>query len=218
MGAALPIVALASAGVSAVGAVTGAVGQYNAAQSQADMQRYQAQVAQNNAALDETKSNMASQQGEVDATAQGMKNRAQQGQIRAAIGASGVDPNTGSAAEVQSGAAALGMQDTMTVRSNAAKQAWGYKVEASNAENQATMDMTASHNTRSAALGGALGSFLSGISSAAGGWAKYGLASGDIGGSTGGGGLDVAGIRGQGLQAGLPGTDFYDDPALIGVS
>jgi hypothetical protein len=55
------------------------------------------------------------------------------GAQRVGFAAQHVDVNTGSALDVQADAAYLGELDVVTIRNNAAKEAYGYKVEAYNA-------------------------------------------------------------------------------------
>lgn len=52
------------------------------------------------------------------------------GSQRAGLAGQGVDVNTGSALETQADAAYLGELDALTIRNNAAKEAWGYRVQA----------------------------------------------------------------------------------------
>lgn len=52
------------------------------------------------------------------------------GSQRAGIAAGNVDVGFGSAVDVQADAAHLGELDALTIRTNAAREAWGYKVEA----------------------------------------------------------------------------------------
>lgn len=53
------------------------------------------------------------------------------GSQRTGLAAQGVDVNRGSALDVQADAAYLGELDALTIKNNAAKEAWGYKVQAS---------------------------------------------------------------------------------------
>jgi len=52
------------------------------------------------------------------------------GSQRAGFAANNVDAGFGSALDVQADAAYLGELDALTIRSNAAREAWGYKVDA----------------------------------------------------------------------------------------
>ena len=82
---------------SLVGSVVNASGQQEQAQAQSEAAAYQAQVAQNNAAIARSNAKLDIQAGETAAVNQGLKTRAAVGTARANQGASGVDPNTGSA-------------------------------------------------------------------------------------------------------------------------
>lgn len=55
------------------------------------------------------------------------------GSQRAGFAAQGVDVGSGSAVDVQADAAYLGELDALTIRNNAAREAWGYEVEADQA-------------------------------------------------------------------------------------
>lgn len=122
----------ASMGFNAIGDVLGGF-------SEAGQLNAKAQIARNNAIIARQNASQALGAGEVRAEGQGLKNRAQLGAIRAGQAASGVDVNTGSAADVQQSAAMLGAHDMMMIRSNAARQAYGYETEALGQEQQAKL-------------------------------------------------------------------------------
>lgn len=90
------------------------------------------------------------------------------GAQRAAIAGSGVDISTGSAVDVQMEAARLGAIDEMTIRNNAAREAWGYKVEAANYRNQAVLGKYAAKNAAQGLRNEAWGTLLSGAANIAG--------------------------------------------------
>lgn len=52
------------------------------------------------------------------------------GAQRASMAAQGIELDSGSALEIQQDTAHIGEQDAMTIRNNAAREAWGYKVQA----------------------------------------------------------------------------------------
>lgn len=52
------------------------------------------------------------------------------GSQRAALAASGVDVNAGNAVDIQADSAEMGELDALTIRTNAAREAWGFKVGA----------------------------------------------------------------------------------------
>lgn len=90
-----------------------------------------------------------------DATARGAEAESRQrlatkgliGSQRAALAASGVDANSGSAALLQEDSARQGALDALTIRNNAARQAWGYSVDAANARAQGQQAVVATDNT-----------------------------------------------------------------------
>jgi hypothetical protein len=84
----------------------------------------------------------------------------QSGLLRAAIGASGVDVNSGSAADVQQSQREIGLLDTATTASNAALDVYGYKSQATNFEAQAQLDRMQGDNALLAGFTGAAGSAI----------------------------------------------------------
>ena len=152
-----------------IGAGVSAAGQVEAGQAQAEAYAYQAQVARNNAAIAQSNAKLDIQAGETAATNQGLKTRAAVGTARANQGASGIDPNTGSATAVQSGIGELGYLDAMTLRSNAAKAAYSEQVKATSETAQAGVE---AQQAPEAAAIGATGTLLSGVSTAGSNFAK----------------------------------------------
>ena len=123
------IVSLAGTGISALGQMQ----QGKAASAAA---KYNATMATQNA-------NLAGQVGEQNVANEQMKTRAQAGAIMANEAAKGVDVNSGSAVGVHSSAAALGELNALTIRSQAAQQAYGYQSQAAIDKSTAANDTTA---------------------------------------------------------------------------
>lgn len=157
LAAALPAI---SAGASLAGGVMGAVGSEENAS-------VQAQIARNNANTAMWNANIAGEQGEQQSAMKGMQTAQTVGKMRAAFGASGVDVNSGSPADVQAAADAAGLTDQQTIKSDAARRAWGYETQSSNFENQSKVDVQQGN-------WGALSSLLGGASSAAKTWMQFG--------------------------------------------
>lgn len=88
-------------------------------------------LANQNGELAEAQAEDALVRGEQDATRRRIKTESQIGSQRARLAAQGVDVNVGSAAEVQAETAALSELDVVTIRNNAAREAWGYRTQAS---------------------------------------------------------------------------------------
>lgn len=117
---------MAAAGL-AITAVSAAVGTYSAissANSQAAAAAYQAQVAQNNAQIAAMNANDAIKTGNTQLQAQQERAAQQMGMVRAAIGASGVEMDSGSALREQQGLAEVNQLNEATITSNAARSAW----------------------------------------------------------------------------------------------
>lgn len=170
MGAAIAPLALvagiAGAGISAAGA-------YGSAQAQSADAAYQAQVAANNAAIAKQNAAMDIESGEVQTANSQMKTRAAVGKTLAGEAASGVSVNSGSFPKVRGAESELGMLDALTIRSNAAKQAYSQTVAATGDTAESGLLATESEQASAAAPISALGSFLGQASSVGGSYAKY---------------------------------------------
>lgn len=129
MGASAGIMMMTSAGTQGVSALGNGISQSSALHSQADYQRL---VAGENARLAEIKAGDAMERGDRAANKADLQTSRLIGAQRASYGAQGVDVNTGSAAKVQSDSATLGALDSLTIKNNAWREAWGYKVQADN--------------------------------------------------------------------------------------
>lgn len=168
---------------TAVG-VVGSMQQAAAAKSAAN---YQAQVAANNAAINQRNAELAQRNAEVarrnqdlavqDARAaeaegaqaralEGLKTRDTLGRQRVAAAASGLDVNSGSAVDLRAGAAGMGMLSDMNIRDTAARKAFNLRVKGLNYEDEAiAQEMSAANfglqsdsNLTSAAASRAAGS------------------------------------------------------------
>lgn len=138
---------LASAGISGVGSILSGQAQDAAA-------GYNAAVARNNAQIATQNANVAGAVGEQSAGIQGLKNRAAIGGVLAAQGANGVDVGSGSAVSVRAGQQEAGQLSAQQIRSNAARQAYGFQTQAASDTGQATEDM---FTGKQAALAGDIG-------------------------------------------------------------
>lgn len=64
------------------------------------------------------------------------------GAERAALAAQGIEVDTGDALQIQEDTAALGELDALTIRNNAAREAWGYRVQAADYRAQGELART----------------------------------------------------------------------------
>lgn len=101
---------------------------------------YAGQVSKNNAVVAGQNATYAEEAGSVDANAQSMKGAARSAQIKTAQAASGVDVNSGSAADVQASQRGSDALDIETILHNADLSAYGYRTQQQNFETQATQD------------------------------------------------------------------------------
>jgi len=137
-GAALSANALS---IAALGSVAGsAAGSIASGREQAASAKYNAQVQSNNSEIAQQNASLAGAQGAANAAIESQKTRAQVGGIKAAQSANNLNINTGSAVDVQSSAAELGELNALTIRSNAAKTAYGFQTQAASATAQANLD------------------------------------------------------------------------------
>ncbi len=152
--------ALALSAFSTTQNVMGAQRQASAASAAG---RYTQSVDNENARLMDLQATDATARGQLEEQRQRLSTRQNIGASRAALAAQGVDVSSGSAADVQASEAGVGEMDALTIRNNAAREAWGYKVGAINERQQGTLaaaegDMAASGyraQSWSALLGGA---------------------------------------------------------------
>ena len=151
--------------LSLVGAVVGAAGAAQQGQANATADRYQAQIAMNNNFLANQNAKWATQFGEIGAAQEGMKAGAAIGAMKANAGAEGIDVNTGSTALARSAADELSNVNALTIKSNTAREAYGYTVQGVDYATQATLDQQAAKDAISAGNLAAFGTLLSGASS-----------------------------------------------------
>lgn len=146
----LSAIALAMA---AGGTAVSAVGQYKAGQANKRAGAAAADVSESQAEVADFNAHVADLQG-ADAIERGAEAEQRfRTQIRGAIGAqragqaaSNVDVGFGSAVDVQADAAYLGELDALTIRTNAAREAWGYQVQGFDYRKQAEIDRKAGKN------------------------------------------------------------------------
>ncbi len=122
------ILAGASLGLTALGTVMQIGGQQQQAQSNQGLYAYQAAVARNN----QTQANNLAVDAETRGNAEELRQRRKtaliMGTQQAALAAQGTDLE-GSPTDILGDTAATGELDALTIRSNAAREAWGYRTK-----------------------------------------------------------------------------------------
>jgi hypothetical protein len=163
--------AVAAVGLGAGGAMMGAFGARNSADSQKATMDYEAAVARNNQTIANYQADLAFENGAIAEQNQRLRTASIGGDQRAALAANGVDLGTGSATEVLATTKFMGERDALTIRDNAARQAWAYKNQAAGFGAEAAADSAAS-----SAINPDLAfasSLIGGAAKVAGSWYKY---------------------------------------------
>lgn len=173
-------------------AVAGGVMQGNAAKAQAGQQALQQRT---NALYAQDAADDSIKRGAYDADLQRVRTAQAVGTQRTAQAANGGDVNSGSNARLQEDTAALGELDALTIQNNAAREAYGYRVQALNGlSNARQTEANGKAAQRSSILGGIIGgagsyfisSGLSGFgSSGQGAGTSAALGAGNYGATTG---------------------------------
>lgn len=146
------------------GAITSAIGSLEAGKAASEANQYQAQIALNNAAVAKRNASTVGEEGEIEAANQGLKNRATAGTITANQAANGLDVNSGSAVNVRKSADLIGQMDAMTIRSNAAREAYGYQTQANNFTGEAALKTSEASDALNSSYLNAGSSLLTGAS------------------------------------------------------
>lgn len=127
--------------------------------------QYQEAVQNRNAQAAEYSAEDAAKRGGFAAEQQANRVNQIEGSQRAAVGASGVQSDTGTVGNVLSQTAGYGALDEAQIRSNALREAWGYREQAKGYQAQGQIDAAAGDNA-------ATGSILNGLTQAYGMYSK----------------------------------------------
>ncbi len=157
-------------GASALGGVVGAVGAEQKGAADQAMYGYQSQVALMNSRIAKQNAAYALEAGGSSAYQSGLKTGATVGLQKANQGASGVDVNTGSPLGIRQTTTSLGQLDQNLIRTNYAKKAYGFEVEAATKTAEAGADVIAGEQARKAGDIGALSSILGAAGSVSSKW------------------------------------------------
>src|ERR1035437_3306157 len=113
-----------------IGALTSAIGAYTGGQATAQATNYQAAIARNNQTVAEQNAQYDITSGNAQEQAQRQKTAQIIGMQRSGMAANGVDIGSGTPARIQESQAATGELDALTIRNNAARQAYNYRTQA----------------------------------------------------------------------------------------
>lgn len=121
------------------GGVTSAIGSYNSAAIQKINLNTQAAIADSNARIAEVGAQSALLRGQKQASALTLKAGQLKSRQRASMAANGIDLGVGNAAEIQASTDIMAEIDKNTIETNAVYEAWGYRSNATNYQNEALM-------------------------------------------------------------------------------
>lgn len=160
----------ASIATTAVGTYMQYQGQKANAIAQQQQYDYQAQVNKNNAQIAEWQAQDAVDRGAVKEKQHRIKVAQLKGRQRSVLAASGLEVDDGSALDVLGDTAELGELDALTIRSNAEREAYDYKVSAMSQNAQANINRVSGQNALTAGNYAAMSSLLTGAGSVANKW------------------------------------------------
>ncbi|MEO4014821.1 hypothetical protein [Pseudomonas rossensis] len=146
----------------AIAMVGGMMGAQNAKQEGA----FNSAMLTGNAALKDQAAQETINAGDTSADWQRVQTGQAVGTQRSVQAANGIDVSSGSAAQLQDDTAMLGELDALTIQNNAAREAYGYRVQAKQDRQNAAQVTT---NAGNKATGSILGGFGSAFGSFAGG-------------------------------------------------
>jgi hypothetical protein len=172
-------IAIASLALTAVGTGASFLGQMNQQAAAGAQQSYLAQQARQRQMIADQQANDAKQRGEVNVQRQRDITAQRIGTQRAALAAQGTDLE-GSPTDILGDTARSGEFDALTLRNNAAREAYGYQVQGAGFGADAAM-----RESFQPSYLGAGASLLTGASSLADKWTKF--KQNDPGGGLGGG-------------------------------
>lgn len=167
-----------SPAISFIGSAIGAYGEYEQGQAEAGAAHYNAAISRQNAAISRKNAEIAEQSGEAQIGIQGQRTKAAIASTTANQAASGVDVSSGSFTDVRSSERELGEMDALAIRTNAAREAYGYRNKATSEEAQSTLGEFEAKNAATMGVIKAGSTLLSGGGSAVSQYQKYQLAAG----------------------------------------
>lgn len=165
--------ASAALALSAVGTAVGAAGAYQQGQAASASAAYQAAVMRNNQILAERAAQDAIDRGKVAEQRQRQQTKALIGRQRAILAANGVLIDQDSALDITTDTAGIGELDALTIRSNAEREALGFRSQGMNFAAEAGLADARGSAARSAGLTDAFGTALSGAGAVADKWYNF---------------------------------------------
>lgn len=149
-------------GLTIASTVIGGVGQIQQGNAQAAAMRYNAQVAEMNATLADRRAKDALERGKVEEQQQRLRAAQLMGKQRAAMAANGVDLSFGSPLDNLVDTAELAELDALTIRRNAANEAYDFETQGVNYRADANLSRMNASAARTGGYLSAAGTILGG--------------------------------------------------------
>jgi len=162
-----------SLAASAVGFGLQMYGQNQQAKAQAGQYAYQAAVDRNNKIIADRQADDAIKRGEAEEEEHRRKVASIKADQRVGFASRGIDLGSDVVVDTLSDTAMLGELDALTIRNNAEREAYGYRVQGMNYEASAGNNALAGKNAKSAGRTAMFGTLLSGASTVAGNYSDY---------------------------------------------
>ena len=159
------VTSIVATAISTTLSVVGSVQQAKATQAQYD---YQAEVNRKNAKIAQDNADQKRQEGIEESRMQRIKTLQRIGSQQAAMAANGIDISSGTALDTVEDTAAMGELDALTTRYNSETQAQAFEHQASNFNNQANLDVFAGQNAYKAGMMNAAATGFAGLGKTAG--------------------------------------------------
>lgn len=159
-----------TAGLAIASTLIGAVGAVQQGKAASDAAKYNAKVADMNARISDRRAIDALERGKIEEQSKRREVAQLRGRQEAAMAANGVDLSFGSPLETLVDTAVIGELDALTVRSNASREAYGFKVDAANKVADGNLSRMNAKASRTAGYLSAAGTLLSGGADA---WGSY---------------------------------------------
>jgi hypothetical protein len=157
--------------MQAGGVATSTVGSYYAAKGQKTALKLQARIAEVNAKIAEGQSRDALQRGERQEQGTRMGAAQLRSSQRAAMGSSGIDLGSETAAAVLTSTDYLTEVETNTIKANALREAWGFRMDAGQSRSEASMARATARGISPA--GEAFSTLMTGAAQVAGSYAGF---------------------------------------------
>lgn len=163
--------AISSLIAQTAGGVNQAVGTYYQAQGQRTALKLQARIDEVNAKIAEGQARDVLLRGERSEQASRMSAAQLKSTQRAVMSSNSIDLGYGSAAAIQTSTDYLSEMDANTIRANALREAWGYRMEGTNLRGSAAVNRATARGIDPA--GQALGSLLTSAAQVGGAYASF---------------------------------------------